>query len=242
MTRAKKNPNPPSQDAEVQQLKKDWSTLDPYEKGDRLLPVRGRYTLAQLAPELRCSVKRLRDFEELAKIRGSEREAAQKLGIKEVLFILRRNRKTWRRWENETLGQTGRKLKNRLTKCLSEWLKENIDPVQWEPFFQQVFNEGCCSDELKKFRPRLFAELQFDTDWKKVIESTRPPGNPHDARWDSYFGYYMQWFATWYQRCMPFPGIADAVCKRVRRLLQREAWDQYGTRVDWTIRPSGAKI
>ena len=189
MTRAKKNPNPPSQDPEIQQLEKDWRSLDPYTKGDRLLPIRGRYTIEQLASELGCSKKRLRDFEELASIRGSEREFARKLGVKKVLATLRKNRKTWRRWEEQTTGQSGRKLKNRLTKCLFDWFLENLQPVYWDPFFQQVFNEGCCSDELKKFAPRLFAELQFDADWQKVIESTRPSGDPRNVHYDSCFGY-----------------------------------------------------
>ncbi len=238
MTRTKKNPNPSSEDPEVQQLKKDWPSLDPYAKGDRLLPLRRRYTLAQLAPELRCSSKRLRDFEELASIRGSEREAARKRGIKKVLATLRKNRKTWLRWEKQTTGQSGWRLKIRLAKQLRNWMFQNFTPVQWEPFFQQVFNEGCCCDELKKFAPRFFAELQFDGDWQKVIDSTKPSGDPLDPKkYDSMLGYYLQWFATWYQRSMPFPAVADAVCKCVRRHLRGTAWRRFGTKVIWTIPP-----
>lgn len=235
MARAKKNPNPPSQDPEVQQLKKDWPALDPYAKGDRLLPLRRRYTLTQLAKELGCSRKRLRDFEELANLRGSQREEARKLGVKRVLDRIRKNRKTWGRWQRQTRG---RSLKDRLAKQLREWMHQNLEEVQWEPFFQQVFHEGCAPGEVKKFAPHRWDELQFEGDWQKVIDSTKPSGNPKDPRkYDSMLGYYVQWFATWYTRCMPFDSICEAVARRVRLELRREAWDRYGYDVNWTFPP-----
>jgi hypothetical protein len=82
----------------------------------------------------------------------------------------------------------------------------------------------------------LFEELQFDADWQKVIESTRPPEKAFDL-YAGYLDYQMQWFATWYQRCMPFPAIAESVCRRVRRKLRRIAWHRYGSTVDWTFAP-----
>ena len=139
MTRTKRNPNPPDQDPEVQQLKIDWPTLkDPYIKGDRLLPLRARFSLAQLAAEFGISTKRVRDLLELASVRGTEREDAKKLGVKTVLATLRKNRKTIRRWGKQTTGQSGRKLKNRLASLLRHWLEQNLPAEQiWDPFLSQ---------------------------------------------------------------------------------------------------------
>ena len=79
MTRVKKNPNPPDQDPDVQQLAQDWNALDRYKKGDRLLPLRVRYTLEQLAPELGCGKKRLRDFEEFGNFQGIRARRLQEI-------------------------------------------------------------------------------------------------------------------------------------------------------------------
>jgi hypothetical protein len=207
-----------------------------FTRGSRLLPVRGRYTLAQLAPELGCSTKRLRDFQELASIRGLARMGARKLGVKKALSTIRRNRKTFLRWQEQTTGQSGRKLKNKLAKHLSDWLQKSLPEWMWDPFFQQIFNEGCQCDEMKMFAPKLFEEFRFDGDWQEVIESTRPEGNPEDLRY-TLLGYHIQWFATWYRRCMPFLAIGESVARRVRIHLRRTAWRRFGTTVLWTFRP-----
>jgi len=238
MTRTKRNPNPPDQDPEVQQLKIDWPTLkDPYIKGDRLLPLRARFSLAQLAAEFGISTKRVRDLLELASVRGTEREDAKKLGVKTVLATLRKNRKTIRRWEKQTTGQSGRKLKNRLAKQLRDWLVQNLAEPMWDPFFQMVFNEACyCSDLREKFAPRTFDELQFDGDWQKVIAVTQPPGRPL-VGYDTFFDYYLQWFYCWILRCMPFPAICESVSRRVREDLRRTARRRFGSTVAWTFSP-----
>lgn len=102
-------------------------------------------------------------------------ETSKRFGLKKVLATIRKNHETWRRWEKQTTGKSTRKLKNKLAKSLSSWMLENLEPVWWEHFFEQVFNEGCRCDDLRKFAPRLFEELRFDSDWQKVIESTKPP-------------------------------------------------------------------
>ena len=116
-------------------------SMDPYARGDRLRPIRARYTFAQLAPVFGCGQKKLRDFEELGSIPQNERATTRRLGVKKTLARLRDIRKTRLRWQKQTTGQNGRELKNKLAKYVREWAEQNLAPVKWDRFFQMVFQE-----------------------------------------------------------------------------------------------------
>ena len=239
MPKTRKNPNPPSEDADVQRALSEWKQLDPYQRGDHITRLRSRYTVEQLARVFACSKKLIRDYEIFGGIEGTEREEAKKLSQKQVLATMRSRHRTRRNWEKETTGQSGRKLKNRLARVLREWAKKNISPWMWDPFFQQVLGEGCRAFDVTRFGPKNWAELRFEDDWEKVVEETRPPKRLRPSSLDSsLLEYELRWFATWIQRCMPFPAICDQICKRVRRQLRHRAWKDYGKTASWPRLPN----
>lgn len=230
----RRSPNPPSEDPEVTKAKSSWETADPYQRGDLIRPFRHRYTIEQLASEFGCTPKRIRDYELLGGLWGEERKEAQKLSEKKVLATLRERAKISREWKKETRGQRGRKLKNRFARLMREWLEKTLPPWMWDPFLQQVLGKGCVPFDVSEYGQLHWHEIQFDGNWQKVIEETEPPAPLPQFYMSSLFDRERQWFAAWTRRCMPFPEVCEAVCKRVRKELNRKAWKQYGGSVMWT--------
>jgi hypothetical protein len=173
----------------------------------------------------------------LGSIPKDDRPESRKIGTKKLLGKLRGIHKTQARWKKQTIGQSGRKLKNRLAKLLFRWLDQNLAERMWDPFFQPGFELGCFCGDLKEFAPRAWERPEFDGNWQKVIEATKPAGIPLDVKYKYFFEYYWQWFSSWYQLCMPFPAIRKAVCERVRIELRRTAWRRFGSTVFWTMPP-----
>ena len=124
MARTKKTLIPPSEDPEVQKLKEEWKNLDRFTKGDRLVSPRRRFTWAQLASELPCEIKKLRDFQVLSTISRLDRIASKKIGTKKLLARVRKNHKTLLRWEKQVTGPDSRKINNRLAKVVADWLRD----------------------------------------------------------------------------------------------------------------------
>jgi hypothetical protein len=200
----------------------DWNSLDRCQKGDALKPIREDFNLQQLAKVLRCSEKKIRDYEMFGHVPPSERCKLEGKGTKKIVAWQRKRNKTLRRWRTLAIGKSGRKLRDKLTRTLVNWFETNLNAPTWGPFLDQVLTVEPSRQNIRKYKPGWW-EWAFEVDWEKTILETRPAGDPESFSSSiapGLFDFEEEWLARWYPRCMPIGRIAEAVLVRTRKILR----------------------
>jgi hypothetical protein len=93
-------------------------------------------------------------------------------------------------------------------------------------------------DVVRKHRPQWW-ECDMEGDWDKIIEQTRPERDPEApfesiSGYDSLFGFHEEWFARWYQRCMPISRICQTVLVRTRKIMTEKSGNKWPSPYHWS--------
>jgi hypothetical protein len=233
----------PSSDPEVQELKKDWSSLTHLQRGQRLVPLRERYSQRSLGPALGVSEKTVRNCLLRILPNLSQQSKLGQFGAKKQLRFIRAGLAFDRHLKELLSGPSRLWLRSKLAGTLEQWFKDNVPPSHWDLVLDMVLNPF--TPGLKEIWENNFcrdaSQCALDSDWEKVIAETKPPDpvgqNPFPNRNGSvsaippplevFHTFLLEWLSRWYNRCMPDGTLQAVVLEEVRDRLRLYARKEY---------------
>ncbi len=109
---------------------------------------------------------------------------------------------------------------------MTRWIKETLTPWTWDVFFEEILTIPATQELIRKHKPDWW-RCDPEGDWDKIIRETRPARDPEGTSLHvgGLMDYYVEWFACWYQRCVPIPRIENVALERARKILRQELRD-----------------
>lgn len=215
----------PAADPRIQAICDNWSATDKYQKGKAINLLRSDYTLKELESVLPCSEKRIRDYEIFGRTSADPAKFAG-TGAKKILAWERRRSQFRRQIKKLSRGRQARKLTDKLTRTVTRWITETLNPWTWDVFFEEILTIPATQELVRKHKPDWW-RCDPEGDWDKIIRETRPARDPEETsvHVGGLTDYYVEWFACWYQRCVPIPRIENVALERARKILRQKLRD-----------------